>query len=370
MPMGSTAHLGGDRHQRPAGRRAPGRLPARFGWLHIAQVAAIAVIATGAAAAIYAERTTVSEGAVALRHIQIGWVLAGFGAELMSMVALAQLQRGLLRRVGARLTLRSVLATAYSSNAIAVTVPIAGSGIATAYAYRDFRRGGTAPELASIALTVAGVFSSVAFATVAAGGALVTGNPAAAAVALAAGVPLAAGVTATMVALRCPRARDWLTGHLIAALRLCKRVTGRPRGEPGSLVAGAVERVGALRLGYLTAVRAFGWALVNWIADVACLICAVKAAGEPVPWAAVLIIWSAGVGAAGFSPVPAGLGVADIVLIAAFAAAGLHNGKAVAAVFLYRIISLKPLISAGWVGYHFLTRRRRTQQAYDTGRLR
>jgi len=376
MPMSITARPGSRRcRQRPAPpapqpaapaasaeRPAPGRLWARHGWLRIAQVAAIAAIAAGAAAAIYAERATVNEGVFALRHVQIGWVLAGFGAELVSMVALAELQRGLLWG-GGRHTLRSVLATAYSSNAIAVAVPIVGSGIATAYAYRDFRRAGTAPELASTALTIAGVFSGVAFAFVAAAGALVTGNPVAAAAALAAGVPLAAAVTAIMVALRCPRACDWLIGHLVTALRLCKRLTGRPRGEPDPLVTGALGRAGALRLGYVTAARAFGWALVNWIADVACLICAIKAVGEPVPWAAVLIIWSAGAGAAGFSPVPAGLGIADIVLITAFAAAGLHNGKAVAAVFLYRIISLKPLISAGWLGYHFLTGRRRAQQA-------
>jgi putative heme transporter len=340
------------------GKQPPKLLSLRPGWPGIAQVTAIAAIAAGAVAAIYAERTTIRQGVFALHHTQIGWVLAGFGAELMSMVALAQLERGLLRRAGARLTLRSVLATAYSTNVIAVTVPIIGSGIATAHAYRDFRRAGTAPELASMALTIAGVFSSVAFAVVTAAGALLTSNPAAAAAALAASVPLAAAVTVIMVALRFPRARDWLTGRLIGALRLSKRVTGRPRGEPRPLVTGALERVGALRLGYAAAGRAFGWALVNWIADVACLICAIKAAGEPVPWAAVLLIWSAGAGAASFSPVPAGLGIADIVLIAAFAAAGLHNGKAVAAVFLYRIISLKPLISAGWLGYHFLTGRR------------
>lgn len=346
-----------------AGKQPPRQLLLRPGWPGIAQVAAIAAIAAGAAAAIYAERTTIRQGVFALHHIRIGWVLAGFGAELMSMIALAALERGLLRRAGARLTLRSVLATAYSSNVIAVTVPVIGSGIATARAYRDFRRAGTAPELASMALTVAGVFSSVAFAVVTAAGAFLTGNPAAAAAALAASVPLTAAVTVIMVALRFPQARDWLIDRLIAALRLSKRVTGRPRGEPGPLVTGALDRVGAFRLGYAAAGRALGWALVNWVADAACLICAIAAVREPVPWASVLIIWSAGSGAASFSPVPAGLGIADIVLITAFAAAGLHNGKAIAAVFLYRVISLKPLISAGWLGYHFLTGRSRAQQA-------
>lgn len=180
------------RRRRPGGDGATGVAATteadpvlRRGWLGVAQAAACAAIAAGAALAIYAERSTIGEGFSALSGVRIGWVLAGFGTEVISMVALAQLERGLLRGVGARHTLRSVLATVYSSNASSVTVPIVGSGLATAYGYRDFRRAGTAPELVSTALTVAGVFSSVAFAAIAATGALITGNPVAAAVALA-----------------------------------------------------------------------------------------------------------------------------------------------------------------------------------------
>jgi hypothetical protein len=96
----------------------------RHGWIGVAQVVAVAAIAVGALAAIYAERSTMREGFVALRYARGGWLLAGFSAEFVSMAALAQLERSLLRGVGARHTLRSVLATAYSSNAISVTVPI------------------------------------------------------------------------------------------------------------------------------------------------------------------------------------------------------------------------------------------------------
>jgi putative heme transporter len=212
-----------------------------------------------------------------------------------------------------------------------------------------------------MALTVAGIFSSVAFAIAAAAGALITGNPAAAAAGLAASVALSAAVAAVIVALRYPRARDWLINRLAAVLRLSKRVIRRPRGEPGPLMASALERMAGLRLGYFAAGRAFGWALVNWIADVACLVCAIAAVHEPVPWAAVLIVWSAGAGAASFSPVPGGIGIVDIVLIAALATAGLHDAKAIAAVLLYRVISLKFLTSAAWLGYRSAAARRRAK---------
>lgn len=196
----------------------------RQGWIGAAQVVAVAAIAVAALAAIYAERSTLIEGFAALRHVEVGWLLAGFSVELVSMVALAQLERSLLRGVGSGNTLRSVLATAYSSNAISVTVPIIGSSIATAYAYRDFRRTGARAEHVSVALTVAGVFSTVAFAVVAATGALITGNPAAAAMSLASFL-LAGAVAAIVVALRFPRARTWLVGGVTAALQVSKQVS-------------------------------------------------------------------------------------------------------------------------------------------------
>jgi uncharacterized membrane protein YbhN (UPF0104 family) len=331
----------------------------RHGWIGVAQVVAIAAIAVGALAAIYAERSTVAEGFTALRHVRVGWLVAGISVELVSMVALAQLERSLLRGFGVRHTLHSVLATAYSSNAISVTVPIIGSSIATAYAYRDFRRRGARAEHVSIALTAAGVFSTVAFAVIAATGALITGNPAAAAGSVVASFLLAAALAAIVVAMRFPRARTWLVDRVTAALRVSKRVIKRPKEEPRSVVTGALDRVAALRLGYWTATGAFGWALLNWVADVACLVCAIKAVGEPVPWAAILVIWTAGVGAASFSPVPAGLGIVDIVLIAALATAGLHGQYAVAAAVAYRSISLKVLITVVWLIYHHMAGRRR-----------
>jgi uncharacterized protein (TIRG00374 family) len=331
----------------------------RHGWIGVAQVVAVAAIAVGAVAAIYAERSTVAEGFAALRHVRVGWLLAGIDAEIVSMAALAQLELCLLRGVGAGHTLRSALATAYGSNAISVTVPIIGSSIATAYAYRDFCREGARVERVTVALTVAGVFSTVAFTVIAATGALITGNPAAAAVSLVTSFLLAAAVTAIVLALRFPRARAWLAGRMTAALRLSKRVIKRPKGEPRSVVTGALDRVSALRLGYRTAAEAFGWALVNWLADVACLVCAIKAVGEPVPWTAILIIWTAGIGAASFSPVPAGLGIVDIVLIAALATAGLHGKYAVAATLVYRIISLKVLTTMAWLIYHYAAQRHR-----------
>ena len=99
---------------------------------------------------------------------------------------------------------------------------------------------------------------------------------------------------------------------------------------------------------------AFGWALVNWAADVACLSAAIAAIGVPVPWDKLLLIWSAGAVAASFSPTPYGLGVVDIALITALHAAGIASPEAIGAVLLYRIITFKVLVTLLWIGYRYL----------------
>ena len=145
-----------DRDTHPAGTHwAPAGM-LRRGWAGVAQLVAIAVIIAGAGAAIYGERATLRQGLGFFPHVRVGWVLAGAAAEFLSMKAFGQLNRVLLRAAGARLTLRSVLATVYKANAIAVSVPVVGSGIAAAYTIREFRRAGADAGQASVALTLAG----------------------------------------------------------------------------------------------------------------------------------------------------------------------------------------------------------------------
>lgn len=335
--------------------------PPRRRWRSIAQVIAVTAIVAGAGAAIYADRATFGAGVTALGHLRARWVGYAIAAETVSMVAFAQLEKGLLRAggmTGRALTLRTVLVTAYRANAIAVMVPVAGSGMATAYAYREFRRRGVEPAHVAVALTVAGICSTVTFAVLAAVAALLTGNVVAAVLAGAAGLAGAAATGAALLSLRYSRARGWLEAVAVLVLRAARRAIRRPRSEPAELVAGTVARIRAVRLGYRAAWQALGWALLNWVTDAACLVCAIAAARAPVPWRDVLIVWTAGASAASFCPLPAGLGVVDIVLITALAAAGLPATKAVAAVLVYRIITFKILFTLAWMAHERLASRR------------
>jgi uncharacterized membrane protein YbhN (UPF0104 family) len=315
---------------------------------------AIAAIIAGSAVALYAERGTIASGVASFKQADPGWVIAGFAAECVSMAAFALLQQGLLRAAATRLTLGSLLAIAYTSNAITLAVPVAGSGLAVAYSQRQFRGRGAATATVSLALLLAGVISTVAFAVIAAVGAVATGHPAAAVLGLLASLGAAAAAALIGVALHSPRGRARLRRPATAVIRLGQRLLHRPAGDAAAIAAGVLERLGSFNLGLGVIGSAFGWALVNWAADALCLAAAIAAIGVPVPGDKLLLVWGAGAAAASFSPTPYGLGVVDIALITALHAAGIASPDAVAAVLLYRIITFKILVTLLWIGYRYL----------------
>ena len=73
-------------------------------------------------------------------------------------------------------------------------------------------------------------------------------------------------------------------------------------------------------------------------------------------WTACTLPYSARL--AGVSPVPGGIGVVGIVLIAALASACVRAPTAVTATLLYRLLSVKIGISMIWFAHHFWQRRR------------
>jgi len=320
------------------GRSPLGRVTAR--------AVAVIAVAAGAAWAISAEWVTIRGGFGALGHARLWWVGAAIVAQVVSMTAFVLLQRRLLRAVGAHLPLSWLLSTAHLANAIALAVPFAGSGMATGFAYRRFRRKGADPAVAALVLTLAGIFSTVAFAAVMVLAAVASGNPAAAGGSLA-GAAVAVGVVAgAVIALRSARGRVRLGRAAVRLVRVLQRIVRRPRADPGVLVRGAVDRVSGVHLSVAAAVWGFVWALLNWVADALCLVLAIRAVGAAVPWHRVLLVWSARIGARSLSPTPGGIGVVEAAMIAALAVAGLRPAQAVAAVLVYRLVNAKSAVTA------------------------
>jgi uncharacterized protein (TIRG00374 family) len=313
-----------------------------------ASLIALALLA-GAAWALCAERATITEGLRSLKHLAPFWVAAAAAAQVVSMVAFALQQQTLFRVVGGgRPGLARLLSTAYLANAINFAVPFVGSGMATRYAYGQFRRVGIERSAATFALTLSGVVSTIAFAVVIIIAGLMSGNPAVAAGSVLAAVAATATIASILVSARSSRGQDLLADLTNKVVRISRTVVHRPRTDPEPKVSATLQRLGALRLPVVPLGSSFGFSLLNWLADAACLVFGVKSVGAPVPLDRVLLVWAAGLGAQSFSHTPGGIGTVEVMMTAALVAIDLHPPEAIAAVMVYRVISSKLLVTIGW----------------------
>jgi uncharacterized membrane protein YbhN (UPF0104 family) len=128
----------------------------------VTRLAAAALAVAVLAAAGVAGRTEVAASFAVLGHLHWLWIPAAVLLEAASMAAFAIMLRRLLAAGGARVGVRPMLATAYAANALSVSVPLAGPGLATAFTFRRFTRQGADVPLAGWSLLAGGVVSSVA----------------------------------------------------------------------------------------------------------------------------------------------------------------------------------------------------------------
>jgi uncharacterized membrane protein YbhN (UPF0104 family) len=126
----------------------------------------------GAGALAVAGRSVLTDSVAVFSHVDWAWVPLAVVAEAGSMAAFARTQRRLLRTGNMNVNLGSVIAVTYAGNAISASLPLAGSEVATAFAFRQFSRRGIEAALVGWALAVSVVFSSVAFTLVLTGGAV------------------------------------------------------------------------------------------------------------------------------------------------------------------------------------------------------
>jgi uncharacterized protein (TIRG00374 family) len=314
---------------------------------------AVSVVAVAAEA----ERKLLSRSIGGLDHLRWGWVAAAVVFESASMASFARMHRRVLRSGGLRLTVGSVLAVTYAGNAISSSLPVAGSGAAAGFTYRQFSARGAGGPTSAWVLAVAGIISSTAFALILSAGAIQSGNPAAI-VAGATGAALTIiPLGALLIALHRPRARDWLIRFVVGILRQVQRRVGRPAGDPDETVRGAIANLGELRLSRRDAAIASIFSINNWLFDIACLVCAIEAVGQPVPSKGLILAWAAGTGAASFKLTPGGVGVVEAALAPALVAIGVRSTPAVTSTLVYRFISFWLMLVVGWVAYWAIHRR-------------
>jgi uncharacterized membrane protein YbhN (UPF0104 family) len=282
------------------------------------------------------------------------WVIAAVVAELGSMGAYARMQRRLLRGEGVTVTLPAAVRLAYAAHALSISLP-GGPVFSTAYNFRRMRDLGASPAVASSCIALGGVLSGAALVVVAALAELLRGGHeglVATSVRLGLALAVAVGVRALV---RRPARLVALAGTALAGVNRLRR---RPAGSGLARVRAGVADLTTVRMGRVDLVDAAGLALLNWVLDGMALVLCIRAVGAELPALVPLVLaYAAGMTAASLTVVPGGLGVVDGALVVGLLAAGAAAAPAIAAVVLYRLLSLGLVGGLGWL--LFLVDRRR-----------
>jgi len=247
------------------------------------------------------------------------------------------------------------MAITYAGNALSMSVPFAGAQLAAVFSYRQFRRRGLDPALTGWALGVSAIASSSALALVLVAGALAGGTPLASAAGFAGAAIFVLPAVVVLLALRYPRARSVINQLLAGAVHLARRVVRKPGVDPAALEE-FLTRLASIKLGWLSYAEVFGLAVVNWLADCACLACAIRATGSTVPWHGLLLAYGAGAVVGSTGAMPGGFGLVEVTVTAALVATGMSASAALTAVLAYRLVSFWLILFGGGVTLLVLTR--------------
>jgi putative heme transporter len=310
---------------------------------------AIGVIVT----IVIVDRHALGQSLSALGGLDPRWFLLAIFCELISLVAFGLSRRRLLRADGDQARFSSVMAITYAGNALSMSIPFAGAQLAVVFSYQQFRRRGLDPAVTGWALGVSAIASSSALALVLVVGAIAGGAPLATAVGFLGAAVFALPAITVILALRYPRARVLANRVIGWALGLVRRIFHRPGLDPAALDE-FLQQLAGIRLQRHQYGEVFALAVVNWLADCATLACAIKATGEPVPWAGLLLAYGAGAVAGSTGVTPGGFLIVEAALTAALAATGMPPGHALAAVLAYRLVNFWMILLGGGVTLIFL----------------
>ncbi|MGC0365878.1 uncharacterized protein (TIRG00374 family) [Rhodococcus sp. 27YEA15] len=320
----------------------PGRRSGRFRWLKwVLGVALVALLAV--------EGTIMwpllSEYWQALTEIHWGWVAACVAAQAVSLSAYSAVQQRLLRAANVIAGHWKNVSVIYASTAMALTLP-AGQVFSTAFTYKQTRKWGATPVVASWQLAMCGVIASVTLALLGATGAVAFGSkvsPVTMTISIAGMIVLFIGLR---YIARNPGSLERI-GHRILAWynRFRKNETGRGMRR-WSQILGQLDSV---QLGNTDTAAAFGFSVTHRVADLLCLGFACWAVGSDPSFAGLLIAFTAAKAVGSIPLLPGGLGAVEPVLAVALTVAGSSAAQAAAAVFVYRIVSLVLVALAGWL---------------------
>ncbi|MFE6923686.1 YbhN family protein [Nocardia sp. NPDC057663] len=293
-----------------------------------------------------------------LTEIHWGWLVLCIVLQAMSMSGFGRVQKQLLHAGGVDVSQRKSVSVVYGATAMSVTLP-AGQVFSTAFTYRQTRRWGASPIVASWQLVFSGVVAAAGLALLGIAGAALVGNQIG---------PKLIGSLVILAALLI--AGNYLARHpgtleamLRRVLALVNRIRKKPADHGIAKLAEIRAQLESVDLGKKDAAMVGVWALMHRFADVACLGAACYAVGADPKLSGLLIAFTAGKAVGSIPFAPGGIVYVDATLIYGLTAgAGLPASQAVAAAFVYRLVSFILVAIVGWIVFAFLFR---TPQADD-----
>jgi len=303
---------------------------------------------------VVTRRGELSRIATLLRQANWTWIAIAAGAEAVSLLAVTAIQRMLLRAGGVGIRLRTLLVIGLASSAISNSLP-GGVAWANVYSFRQLRRRGADPLLAIWAKAGAGLLSAAALVGLTAVGVLLAGGRAV--LDDLAWTMAVAGFVAAVAVLVVRRGLDRFAIAIGTWLALgWQRLACRPETDARRQAEDGWHHLQAVLPHRQACVTGFGLGLVNWVADCSCLAAALMAVGVAPPWPGLLIAYSGGMLAACIPLLPSGLGLVEGGLALGLVAYGGTGSGVLAAVLLYRAISLWALLPIGWGAWFALAR--------------
>lgn len=280
-----------------------------------------------------------------LSELHWGWVAACIVAQAASMSSFGRVQKVLLGAAGVKISQLKSLSVIYASTAMSLTLP-AGQVFSTAFTYRRTRRWGASPVVASWQVAMSGVLAAAGLAVLGVGGALFVGtavNPFTL-------IFSVLGLIAMLYAGRYVASHpDSLEDLGRWALRGYNWVRSKHEDQGVERWRAIIKQLESVQMSNKHTAEAFGWSFYNWVADIACLGFACLAVGADPGLAGLAIAYAAAKAVGAIPLAPGGLVFVEGTLIAALAASGIPNSKAVAAVLIYRLVSFILVAIVGWI---------------------
>lgn len=349
--------IGDEPAEHSAASSAPKQRRGKFWWLKL--VAAVALLALLIGEGIYLW-PRLSDSWRKLTEIHWGWVVGCIALQALSISGAARVQKQLLRTGGVEVHQRKSVAVVYGATAMSVTLP-AGQVFSTAFTYRQTRRWGANPIVASWQLVFSGAVSAVGLALLGVAGALLVGNR--------------VGPVELILSLAAVAALVWAGNYIAAnpgslekllqrALAVFNRVRKRATDDGMDKIADLLAQLESVEMGRRDGAWVAMWAVLHRVADVACLGAACYAVGGDPRWTGLLIAFAAGKAVGSIPFAPGGIVYVDATLIYGLtAAASLPAFHAVAAAFVYRMVSFILVAIVGWILFLFQFRNRHADDA-------